>query len=230
MKTQGKRSRQQFAVDCDTELTISCNPSDCRLVDFKTENETISFFKSCLLVAVVDTKKCNKRIGGRGQEPDEYVIVKGYAVEGTEKVERTVIVRDADLEAKKTEIVELLCRCNQEFEDTCKHPYVVSVSIVETTPDSYDVIVNVACDAEDIINEVSVIFQEPFDGPAPDLLEVDTSFVERKGAIRIFRFSGLTFDGGADPKGFVYLLLTDMKNSSGTIIGEQQEFEVEPVG
>lgn len=78
----------------------------------------------------------------------------------------------------------------------------------------------------DQVDSVNVIFEEPFEGPAPLSLEVACALVSSGDGKRKFVYQNLEFEPGESPVDFIYLVLTDMIDNSGDPFGEQQEFEV----
>jgi len=62
------------------------------------------------------------------------------------------------------------------------------------------------------------------EGTGEDVLDVfDESPVKR---VRVFESEAFEFEGGEDPGGFTYLMLADMYDNGGRLVGNQQEFEV----
>lgn len=76
------------------------------------------------------------------------------------------------------------------------------------------------------VNSVNVIFEEPYEGPAPLSIEVSCALVSSEDGKRKFVYQDLEFEAGESPVDFIYLALTDMIDNSGDPFGEQQEFEV----
>lgn len=224
-KTQGIGSRQAFRVDCDNEVSLRCDPEDCRLLIITEKGAEYRVFKDNLIVEAIGSDKCRSKTDSRSPIKDKYVLLSGFAIIDGERREKKFIIRDQDVQSKKLEIVGLICSCNAQYLDTCAVPFVNSVVIVQNAGGLYDVFVYVSCDNARLVDSVNVIFEDPFDGPPPIETEVNCTFLQQQGNVSVFKYTDFEFEPG-DPNGVTYLVLTDMLDTQPVPVGQQQEFEV----
>lgn len=135
MQQLGKGSRQLPNVDCGNETTVSCHPTDCRLINVTQGDTTTVFFAALVVVTAFGFDEgCDVSLNNpRGQNKQQYVTLKGLGVvdgDAETKVQTVTIESDNPAELKSS-IVATICACLATDIPPTPEPQTADIVIVE---------------------------------------------------------------------------------------------------